>query len=49
VIDGLVNGSAGLVARTAQLLRKIQSGVAQNYAIIFTGGILFIITWLILR
>jgi NADH-quinone oxidoreductase subunit L len=49
VIDGLVNGSAEIIARTAQLLRKIQSGVAQNYAIIFTGGILAIITWLILR
>ena len=49
VIDGLVNGSAGLVAKTAQGLRKIQSGIAQNYAIIFIGGIIFILTWLLLK
>ena len=49
VIDGMVNGSAGLVARTAQGLRKIQSGIAQNYAIIFIGGIVFILTWLLLK
>lgn len=49
VIDGLVNGSAGVVARTSQWLRKIQSGVAQNYAIIFIGGIVFILTWLIVK
>ena len=49
VIDGMVNGSAGLVARTAQGLRKIQSGIAQNYAIIFIGGIEFILTWLHLK
>jgi len=49
VLDGLVNGTAGLVAITAQWLRKIQSGVAQNYAIIFIGGIVFILTWLLIR
>jgi NADH-quinone oxidoreductase subunit L len=49
VVDGLVNGSAGLVAITAQWLRKIQSGVAQNYAIIFIGGIVFILAWLLLK
>jgi len=49
IVDGLVNGSAGLVALTAQWLRKIQSGVAQNYAIIFIGGIVFILTWLLLK
>ena len=49
VIDGMVNGSAGLVARTAQGLRKIQSGIAQNYAIFFIGGIVFILTWLLLK
>jgi NADH-quinone oxidoreductase subunit L len=49
VIDGLINGSAGLVALTAQWLRKIQSGLAQNYAVIFIGGIVFILTWLILK
>ncbi len=49
IVDGLVNGSAGLVAITAQWLRKIQSGIAQNYAIIFIGGIVFIFTWLLVK
>lgn len=49
VIDGVINGSAGLVGWMAQWLRKIQSGVAQNYAIIFVGGIVFVLTWLIVK
>jgi NADH-quinone oxidoreductase subunit L len=49
IVDGLVNGSASLVAITAQWARKIQSGVAQNYAIIFIGGIVFILTWLLVK
>jgi NADH-quinone oxidoreductase subunit L len=49
IVDGLVNGSAGLVAITAQWARKIQSGVAQNYAIVFIGGIVFILTWLLVK
>jgi NADH-quinone oxidoreductase subunit L len=49
ILDGLVNGSAGLVGITARWARKIQSGVAQNYAIIFIGGIVFVVTWLLLK
>jgi NADH-quinone oxidoreductase subunit L len=49
VIDGLVNGTAGVVSKSAQWLRKIQSGVAQNYAIVFIGGIVLILTWLIVQ
>lgn len=49
IVDGIVNGTASLIAITAQWARKIQSGVAQNYAIIFIGGIVFIITWLLLK
>ena len=49
IVDGIVNGTASLIAVTAQWARKIQSGVAQNYAIIFIGGIVFIITWLLLK
>jgi NADH-quinone oxidoreductase subunit L len=49
IVDGLVNGSASLVAITAQWARKVQSGVAQNYAIIFIGGIVFILTWLLVK
>jgi len=49
MIDGLVNGSAKLISGISQVLRKIQTGVAQSYAVVFIGGILFVITWLLLR
>ena len=49
LIDGMVNGSAKVVGAIAQALRKIQTGVAQFYAIVFIGGILFVITWLLLK
>jgi NADH-quinone oxidoreductase subunit L len=49
VIDGLVNGSAKLVASVAQGIRRVQTGVAQQYATIFVGGILAILIWLIFK
>lgn len=49
VIDGAVNGSAKLVAAVAQRIRLLQTGVAQAYATVFIGGILFVITWLMMR
>jgi NADH-quinone oxidoreductase subunit L len=49
IIDGIVNGMAKLVASVAQSLRKIQTGVAQSYAVVFIGGILYVIAWLLLR
>jgi NADH-quinone oxidoreductase subunit L len=48
-IDGVVNGSAKIVAAAGQSLRKIQTGVAQSYAVVFVGGILFVITWLLFK
>ncbi len=49
VIDGAVNGSARLIATIAQGLRKVQTGVVQSYAVVFVGGILMIVTWLVLK
>jgi NADH-quinone oxidoreductase subunit L len=49
MIDGSVNGSAKIINGIGQVLRKIQTGVAQSYALVFIGGILFVITWLLLR
>jgi NADH-quinone oxidoreductase subunit L len=49
LIDGLVNGAAKVVGAIAQTLRKIQTGVAQFYAVVFIGGIFFVITWLLLK
>jgi NADH-quinone oxidoreductase subunit L len=49
MIDGSVNGSAKIINGIGQVFRKIQTGVAQSYAVIFIGGILFVITWLLVK
>jgi NADH-quinone oxidoreductase subunit L len=49
VIDGMVDGTARLVAFIAQGVRRMQTGVAQQYATVFVGGILLILMWLILK
>jgi NADH-quinone oxidoreductase subunit L len=49
IIDGAVNGLAKIVDYAAKIFRKIQTGVVQSYAIVFIGGILFVITWLLLK
>lgn len=49
VIDGAVNGSAKLIALAAQGVRRIQTGVIQQYATVFVGGIVLIMIWLILK
>ncbi len=46
-IDGIVNGSAKLIGGIGQVLRRIQSGIAQNYAFIMMLGILVILTVMI--
>lgn len=47
-IDGFVNGLASLSAATGETVRKLQSGIVQNYAVLMTGGIIVIIFWLFL-
>lgn len=46
IVDGIVNGSARVVAESGELLRKIQSGIAQNYALMMMVGIVVILVWL---
>lgn len=48
IIDGFMNGSASVTMKLGDLLRKIQSGVVQNYAVMMVGGILIILAWLVL-
>ncbi len=48
IIDGIVNGSAKIVGATADALRKIQSGVAQNYALLMMIGIVVLIAMVLL-
>jgi NADH-quinone oxidoreductase subunit L len=47
-IDGFVNGLAAVSASTGEFVRRLQSGIAQNYALLMTGGIIVIIFWLML-
>jgi NADH-quinone oxidoreductase subunit L len=49
IIDGIVNGTAKLIATASSWLRRIQVGVAQSYALVFVVGILVILGILILR
>jgi NADH-quinone oxidoreductase subunit L len=42
-IDGIINGSANSTMRISELSRKIQTGIAQNYALLMVGGIIIIL------
>ena len=50
IVDGLMNGIANTTASISEIIKGIQSGKVQNYAIYFFGGIvalavLFIYLW----
>jgi NADH-quinone oxidoreductase subunit L len=47
LIDGAVNGTAKLIAIVSQFIRRMQTGVAQGYALSFVIGIIFVLGWLI--
>ena len=49
VIQGGVNGAAGLTGRLASFVRKAQSGIVQNYATVFGFGIVGIIYYILMR
>ena len=49
VIDGGVNGSAAVVGAFSQMIRKLQNGVASQYAFWFVAGFLAILSWVIFR
>jgi NADH-quinone oxidoreductase subunit L len=47
VIDGAVNGSASAVEAGSKLLRRIQTGAVQNYALsIALGAVAILVFWL---
>ena len=49
VIDnGLVNGSARLVARASQVARQLQSGYLYHYAFAIITGLAVLVGWLLL-
>ncbi len=48
LIDGIVNGSARMIALTGEVIRRMQTGIAQNYALVMMIGILAVLSWLVL-
>jgi NADH-quinone oxidoreductase subunit L len=48
IIDGLVNGVARLIGSIGKTIRYVQTGVAQNYVLIFLAGVVMILGWLLL-
>lgn len=47
IIDGLVNGVASLVESVSGVIRKIQTGIAQFYAVMMMIGIAVALFWII--
>jgi NADH-quinone oxidoreductase subunit L len=47
VIDGLINGTAKTIDVIASIIRKIQTGVAQLYAMVMVLGIVAALFWII--
>jgi len=48
IIDGLVNGVASLVGSVSGVIRKMQTGITQFYAIVMMLGIAAALFWIIL-
>lgn len=48
LIDGLVNGTASVIKSASDVIRKMQTGIAQFYAIIMMVGIAAALLWIIL-
>lgn len=49
MIDGALNGSGRLTAALGATIRRMQSGVAQNYASVVVAGIVVILALILLR
>jgi NADH-quinone oxidoreductase subunit L len=49
VIDGVVNGTGIAIARSAEGLRRVQTGYVRNYGIIFLLGVVVVLALLLAR
>ena len=47
IIDGAVNGVGSAVRRLGELARSLQTGYVRNYGVLFLGGALVIVIWLV--
>ena len=46
IIDGLINGSAAIVEKGSVVLKRMQTGFVQFYAVIMVAGIALALLWL---
>jgi NADH-quinone oxidoreductase subunit L len=49
VVDGAVNGTAGLIHITGEKVRRVQSGFVRNYALGFAVGFVLLLAWFVSR
>ncbi len=49
VIDGIVNGTASLIGWASGVFRRVQTGVVQNYMVVFLAGVVLIVGWLLAK
>ncbi len=47
IIDGIVNGSATFTVKISEILRRIQTGLAQNYALVMFFGTILFLLWVL--
>jgi NADH-quinone oxidoreductase subunit L len=48
IIDGIINGSASGIDSISGMIRKIQTGIVQNYAVMIVVGILVIVSYVLI-
>jgi NADH-quinone oxidoreductase subunit L len=49
IIDGAVTGTGKLIAGSAEVLRRVQTGYVRNYAAAFLGGVVVLFSVLLIR
>lgn len=48
IIDGIINGSASTIGWVSSIIRKLQTGIVQNYAVMIVVGILVLISYVLI-
>jgi NADH-quinone oxidoreductase subunit L len=48
IIDNIVNGLAKIVGKFSGIIKKVQTGIVQSYALMMVAGIALILLWIIL-
>ena len=49
MIDGSLHGLARMTGAVSEIVRKIQTGIVQQYVVLFMVGLLAILGWLVIR